>query len=409
MNGPEVDICVVGGGAAGVAAAAAGASAGCSVVLIESRASLGGLATSAMVGTVCGLYFRSPAGAARFAVGGFAREFANSLAERSESEPTLALEGLYVLPYKIAAFNDLALEIIVNRGITLICNATLKEAATQDSKIVTLHVDAGDKTFTIFPRAVIDCSGDAIAAELSGAPIHNFDTAQTSALVFEITGLPQCEPEQLGFLLKRELSRAVRDGTLPEEALRLSIVPGSLHGGKALCKLGLTEHRGLKLQEHASEMCNRIIARLREQALELGAVSVLQIAPALGVRTGRQIQGREMLCTEDVRGARKRKSGVANGAWPIEFWGNAREPEMGFFAADDYYEIPAGALRSSCLENLFAGGRCISASAEAIASARVIGTCLASGYAAGHLAAASLQREPLEATVQYLRKSQCLA
>jgi hypothetical protein len=44
-------------------------------------------------------------------------------------------------------------------------------------------------------------------------------------------------------------------------------------------------------------------------------------------------------------------------------------------------------LRSKSTENLFAAGRCLSSSHEAQASLRVIGTCLATGEAAGIAAA----------------------
>ena len=50
------DVLVVGGGAAGVAAALGAARAGADTRLIERYGFLGGMATAAMVGTVCGLY-----------------------------------------------------------------------------------------------------------------------------------------------------------------------------------------------------------------------------------------------------------------------------------------------------------------------------------------------------------------
>src|ERR1039457_1914473 len=53
------EVLVIGGGAAGVAAATAAGRAGAQVVLLERYGFLGGLATAAQVGTVCGLYLRS--------------------------------------------------------------------------------------------------------------------------------------------------------------------------------------------------------------------------------------------------------------------------------------------------------------------------------------------------------------
>ena len=55
------DVLVVGGGAAGVAAAVAAGRAGAKVVLLERYGFLGGLATAAQVGTICGLYLRDAA------------------------------------------------------------------------------------------------------------------------------------------------------------------------------------------------------------------------------------------------------------------------------------------------------------------------------------------------------------
>ena len=49
------DVLVIGGGAAGVAAAVAAGHAGARVMLLERYGFLGGLATTAQVGTICGL------------------------------------------------------------------------------------------------------------------------------------------------------------------------------------------------------------------------------------------------------------------------------------------------------------------------------------------------------------------
>src|SRR5450755_3754651 len=52
------DVLVIGGGAAGVAAATAAGHAGARTVLLERYGFFGGLATTAQVGTICGLYLR---------------------------------------------------------------------------------------------------------------------------------------------------------------------------------------------------------------------------------------------------------------------------------------------------------------------------------------------------------------
>lgn len=64
---------------------------------------------------------------------------------------------------------------------------------------------------------------------------------------------------------------------------------------------------------------------------------------------------------------------------------------MRYFKLDDHYQIPAGCLQSSSIDNLFFAGRNISATDGAIASARVMGICLQTGYAAGCMAAAAAQ------------------
>ena len=94
---------------------------------------------------------------------------------------------------------------------------------------------------------------------------------------------------------------------------------------------------------------------------------------------------------------------MAAGAWPIELWGEDARPEMRFLPEHDHYTIPPGALRSAHLSNLWAAGRTLSATDAAIASARVIATCMSTGYAAGTLAAASALGRHEQAAIDELR------
>ena len=63
---------------------------------------------------------------------------------------------------------------------------------------------------------------------------------------------------------------------------------------------------------------------------------------------------------------------------------------MRWLPPNEFYEIPARALRAAKIKNLFMAGKTISADAEAIASARVMGCCLATGEAAAKLVASGI-------------------
>jgi hypothetical protein len=60
---------------------------------------------------------------------------------------------------------------------------------------------------------------------------------------------------------------------------------------------------------------------------------------------------------------------------------------MAYLPERDFYDIPLDCLRPATLDNVWVAGRCLSAEAGAMTSARVIGTALATGWAAGAAAA----------------------
>ena len=149
-----------------------------------------------------------------------------------------------------------------------------------------------------------------------------------------------------------------------------------------------------------------IIQYLKGADESLQSLAITSMATQVGIRSGRRPVGQIVLNEDDVLECKKPADGVAIGAWPVEYWGKERLPEMKYFDANDHYEIPAGALVSSGLDNLFFAGRGLSATEYAIASARVIGTCLGTGYAAGMLAASQARQRAWENAIKPIRKKQ---
>jgi len=212
--------------------------------------------------------------------------------------------------------------------------------------------------------------------------------------------------------VRRELRRAVEAGSLPAACERLALVPGMGRNGCLALKLNLAvaesnhplwqqvtgwEREARALVDELQRFLVRNIAACRNAHLS-------SIAPQLGIRSGRRIQGRARLADEDVLAARKFPAGIARGAWPMERWGNGPRPEMTFFSERGYYEIPLDCLRPVELDNVLVAGRCLSAAAGAMTSARVIGTALATGWAAGTVAAFQALGRPLDGAVETIRQ-----
>jgi hypothetical protein len=116
--------------------------------------------------------------------------------------------------------------------------------------------------------------------------------------------------------------------------------------------------------------------------------------------------GRARLADNDVLEAKKfQETGIARGSWAMERWTRSPRPEMTYFAERDYYDIPLDCLRPDELDNVFVAGRCLSAETGAMTSARVIGTALASGWAAGAAAAYQAAGKSADEAIAAVRKT----
>jgi hypothetical protein len=408
------DVLVIGGGAAGVAAAVAAGRSGAQVVLLERYGFLGGLATTAQVGTICGLYLQDTTGAEATPVaGGFPQEFASRLQRAADTKPLKVDNSLWVLPYPPPAFARVADAIVSECGnITVVLHATVAEARVQGSRLSEVRALAWNEPLLFRPTAVVDCTGEATAAALAGANAENGGADQAPALVFVLENVDPGLAQRGLLEVRRELRRAVESGSLPALCERLSLVPGTGAHGRLAFKLTLFpanpdrapwqqvtdwEREARAQLDPLQKFLVKNIASCRNARLD-------SVAPQLGVRSGRRILGRARLADEDVLGTRKSPLGIARGSWPMERWTSSPRPEMTYFAERDYYDIPVDCLRPVELDNVFVAGRCLSATTGAMTSARVIGTALATGWAAGTVAAFQASGRPLDDAVTTIRQ-----
>ena len=107
----------------------------------------------------------------------------------------------------------------------------------------------------------------------------------------------------------------------------------------------------------------------------------------LGIRESARWKGDYVLTAQDLRESRRFDDEVALAGWPLEFRETARGPKFVYFDKPEPAGIPARSLRTHEVPGMFFAGKCLSCDHEALASVRVMGTCLATGQAAGRLAA----------------------
>jgi hypothetical protein len=157
----------------------------------------------------------------------------------------------------------------------------------------------------------------------------------------------------------------------------------------------------------------------RSQAMELVAVfqryvpgfreAYLVDSPIqVGIRETRRIVGEYTLSTEDVLKGTRFADGIARSQYPLDI----HDPTFrgrGLTQLQGAYEIPYRCLIPLQIDNLLVAGRCISGTHGALSSARVMGTSMAMGQAAGSAAALCVRHQTVprkldsQALLQVLR------
>jgi FAD dependent oxidoreductase len=350
----KFDIAVVGSGAAGIAAAVSAGRSGCSTLLLDQKPGAGGTGGFCGLTTLCGLYDDE----GNMLNNGFTQEFAESL---HEIDP-LQMGRVWVLPYRPARFREIAQQMLAaTNNVQTQWNAQLTDVETESNRIKSLN---GFKV-----RAVIDCTGTAeVARAVHAECLATDETTQAPAILFPVQNV------------KRDFSSPAAAAQVMLPLARAGFPPlsfqPSLENGVTVIKFTGTANQVPLLID---------FLRSNVSGFENCATPMTEFAPSR--RAGRMIVGKYLLTGADVLDARKFPDAVARCAWPIEQWSTDGKVQLRYLAQHAHYEIPARCLQSGSIQNLFMAGKTISADVAAIASARVMGCCLATGAAAGKLAA----------------------
>jgi hypothetical protein len=395
MDKHTADIVILGGGIAGYAAAMALDKS--DVLIIERSAWLGGATTLSNVGTLCGLYYHheSP----QLVPHPFCKRFVGELFIHDRQAKLLSLAGnLHVISYEWRDLQQMMTNHLTKKNITLMINSHVEQIETSGNEISSLIVNKEGQLKKISCRRLIDCSGTGVAAQLVNHKMIHDHSYQSAAQVFRLKGVGQSNEYSLNMALKRVMMKSLTENIFPASYVGLSVVPGSLRKDSVDLKLPLAaaitdsndqqaQLRG-EFDQHLTNIISTIrqIESLREAELDL-------VFPSPGIRVQQRPMGQSILSEDHVRRCVRGTDGIALGTWPIEEWDYKGKVSMAYLEDGDGYSIPASCLSSPQYTNLFFAGKGISADSKAIASARVTGTCLQTGYAAGLLAACNTSEE----------------
>lgn len=428
MQHARYDVAVVGAGASGIGAALAAARNGARAVLIDAGPMVGGELVSGIPVDGC-LSSRG-----EWVVGGVVRELFDEC-ERLGGYigPVNDYRSLHVVAVDPEIMKVAVVNLLRAAGVSLNLYAFADDVVVENGRIRSLVTIARGRRTLIEAPVFIDASGDGDLAVATGAAYDKGDPdtkeLQPLTLMFRMVGIDserllrfvRDNPENAGLgeyeglgMTRAECAQAlyeqglakvffVADGPLMQGAIArgdlhassmIGITPTSL----ARREVSLNTTRVSHVDATDTRALSSAFPELTRQVWRAAQFAQKHIpgfedavfsglAPRIGIRETRRIVGEYKLSDTDVSDGIKHADGIAKGAHEIDVHLAGAGHMRRAIRNGGSYDIPYGTMVPKGIANAFVVGRCLSSSRVAHSSARVMGTCLALGQAAGTAAA----------------------
>ncbi|HWL83220.1 MAG TPA: FAD-dependent oxidoreductase [Roseomonas sp.] len=427
------DVVVVGGGTAGAMAGIAAARSGARALLVEQYGSLGGVLTLGM--SLKGIND----GEGCRTLGGIGEELI-ARARRMDGATPVTQHPRHgsIMGQDPEAMKLTLIEMVRESGLNLLLHSYLVDALTDRATVQAIRV-ANKAGLEVIPaKCFVDCTGDGDLAALSGARFtygrEGDGQVQPVSAIFRVGGVEldrtwaylEEHPEDFetpegyvgdeytvekfrsrpgvgvaGFRSLIRRARAAGDYTIPRDDMGFNPLPG-----RREVTINITRVHGIDgtdpddLTRAEIETQLQILEGTRFLRKYLPGFENCYVVSSpfqVGIRETRHVQGGYVLAREDVVTGRDFEDQVARGAYPLDIHdvggkasGGAAKVAGGgtdLSKINRSYGIPARCLIPTGLSNLLVAGRAISASHAAAASARGQPVCMATGHAAGTMAA----------------------
>lgn len=394
MAESQPDVLIIGGGSAGVAAGLAAARRGAEVLLVEGGGYLGGAGTAALVHSFCGLYElrESEAEPLKIANVGLPEELERRLREEGIGEPRRMgrVDVLMHSPQRLSAFYDRWCA--AEPRLKVLLHTSAIAAKVENGRVSELTLHCRGSSMLVRPKAIVDASGDAVLAALTE---HPFELAPSNELLrpaycVGLAGAGELKALEIAALIVR----GIQSGQLPRDAAGAQF--RQIEGGQVFLTLDLPGAENYDSTSAASlsaievsgrSLAFQIVEFLRGEHAAFREAWIASLPARAGVRESRRWIGKAILTEENLLSSHRGDDDVAFATWPMELRETAKGPKLIYPREWKPCGIPAGCLQARDLANVFIAGRCLSTTHRAQASTRVMGTALATGEAAGKMAA----------------------
>lgn len=403
----NADLVITGGGLSGVCCAITAARQGLKVILAQDRPVLGGNSSSEI----------------RLWILGATSHMGNN--NRWAREGGLVDEILVENTYRNPEGNPIIFDMVLldkvmrEPNITLLLNTAVYAVEKKDAAIIQslrAFCSQNQKEYLLTAPLFCDTSGDGVVGFLSGAA---FRMGAESREEFDEKFAPTAAyGELLGHSLYFYSKDTGRPVTFvpPDFALKdIKKIPRfrTFNANDFGCKLWWIEYGGRLDTVHDTEDIKwelwKVIYGVWDYIKnsgkfpEAGTLTLEWVGAIPGKRESRRFEGDYMMKQQDIIEQRLHEDAVAFGGWSVDLHPAdgvfSEKPGCNQWHSKGIYQVPYRSLYSRNINNLFLGGRIISASHVAFASTRVMATSAYVSQAAGVAAAVCKEKGILPADI----------